>query len=615
MGHATAMHAYVGAGALHMQQPYLVYPAYAGTAHPTPHFGGQHTPPSLAHRIGEGYAALSSAPSPWQGAHNGGSTKWIIDSGASSHMTPHNELFSDIRPDSTSVMTADGKRLRAQGRGNVTLVITNPKWDEITLYDVLHVPGLECNLVSVHQLNKDHLKVEFTLKLEARVTDPFNKDFVIIGSWSAASQAYLLPTVGCLENANVSAFAASCSDVRSAASEAGELAPPPSNAQVFRLWSLWHPRLGHLGNAALPLLAQNSVGLPALLYKRNASRQLLCETCSLTKIKKSPFPTSTTKTHRALELVHADLTGRIIAKSLGGAEYIAVLVDDFTRMMWVLPLVRKSDFVEKFIEWRNEVVPYKGQLACLRTDGGGEFNNAALHAALGGARHERSCAYTAQQNGVAERYVGILKSVMRPILHGRQLPLEFWAEAAMTATYIRNRCPSSANGGKTPFELWHGTPPNLSDLRVFGCLAFAMLSDKQREHSLAFRSRPGVFIGYDMGQKGYRIYFPDTRVVVVTRNVEFHEEKGYDFSYFSPQDSSEGPPLAVDLTVNPAPRPPGLRPRLVVIGPRPPAPPADSIVELEELAPGAAPASAAAPAPAPAPVAAPAPAPPLSPAP
>ncbi|CAD6886157.1 unnamed protein product [Tilletia caries] len=497
------MHAYVGAGALHMQQPYLVYPAYAGTAHPTPHFGGQHTPPSLAHRIGEGYAALSSAPSPWQGAHNGGSTKWIIDSGASSHMTPHNELFSDIRPDSTSVMTADGKRLRAQGRGNVTLVITNPKWDEITLYDVLHVPGLECNLVSVHQLNKDHLKVEFTLKLEARVTDPFNKDFVIIGSWSAASQAYLLPTVGCLENANVSAFAASCSDVRSAASEAGELAPPPSNAQVFRLWSLWHPRLGHLGNAALPLLAQNSVGLPALLYKRNASRQLLCETCSLTKIKKSPFPTSTTKTHRALELVHADLTGRIIAKSLGGAEYIAVLFDDFTRMMWVLPLVRKSDFVEKFIEWRNEVVPYKGQLACLRTDGGGEFNNAALHAALGGARHERSCAYTAQQNGVAERYVGILKSVMRPILHGRQLPLEFWAEAAMTATYIRNRCPSSANGGKTPFELWHGTPPNLSDLRVFGCLAFAMLSDKQREHSLAFRSRPGVFIAHKIPPKDH----------------------------------------------------------------------------------------------------------------
>ncbi|CAD7062973.1 unnamed protein product, partial [Tilletia caries] len=60
MGHATAMHAYVGAGALHMQQPYLVYPAYADTAHPTPHFGGQHTPPSLAHRIGE--VPANSAP-------------------------------------------------------------------------------------------------------------------------------------------------------------------------------------------------------------------------------------------------------------------------------------------------------------------------------------------------------------------------------------------------------------------------------------------------------------------------------------------------------------------------------------------------------------------------
>ncbi|KAE8239254.1 hypothetical protein A4X06_0g8415, partial [Tilletia controversa] len=131
----------------------------------------------------------------------------------------------------------------------------------------------------------------------------------------------------------------------------------------------------------------------------------------------------------------------------------------------------------KFIAWRDEVVPFKGPIGCLRTDGGGEFNNAAIKAALLGARHERSCAYTSQQNGVAERYVGLIKNVMRPLLHGRNMPLEYWAEAASTAAYIRNRCPSSALDGKTPYELWHGTQPQLGDLRVFGCLAFAMLSD------------------------------------------------------------------------------------------------------------------------------------------
>ncbi|CAD6909396.1 unnamed protein product [Tilletia controversa] len=405
-----------------------------------------------------------------------------------------------------------------------TPITTNPTWNELILHDVLHVPELDCNLVSVVKLNQDYLRVEFTEQLEALITDPFQRDFTISATWSWQSQAYLLPVVGSVESAYVSAFVLR-DDERSASSGASELATPTPSDQVFRLWVLWHPRLGHLGNSSSPILAQHSVVLPASLIKRSATGAFQCKICSLTNIKRLPFSASTTKSTRPLELVHADLTGRVICKSLGGAEYLAILVDDYTRMLWVLPLVQKSDFILRFIEWRDQVVPYKGPVACLRTDGGGEFNNAALRAALAGARHERSCAYTSQQNGVAERYVGIVKSVMRPLLHGRHLPLEYWAEAAATAAYVRNRCPSTANDGKTPFELWHGTKPNLADLRVFGCLAFPMLSTKAREHSLAVRSRPGVFIGYDTLQKGYRIHFPDTKELVVTRNVDFHEDK------------------------------------------------------------------------------------------
>ncbi|KAE8237726.1 hypothetical protein A4X06_0g9134, partial [Tilletia controversa] len=490
-------------------------------------------------------------------------------------------------------------------------ITTNPTWNELILHDVLHVPELDCNLVSVVKLNQDYLRVEFTEQLEALITDPFQRDFTISATWSWQSQAYLLPVVGSVESAYVSAFVLR-DDERSASSGASELATPTPSDQVFRLWVLWHPRLGHLGNSSLPILAQNSVGLPASLIKRSATGAFQCEICSLTNIKRLPFSASTTKSTRPLELVHADLTGRVICKSLGGAEYLAILVDDYTRMLWVLPLVQKSDFVLRFIEWRDQVVPYKGPVACLRTDGGGEFNNAALRAALAGARHERSCAYTSQQNGVAERYVGIVKSVMRPLLHGRHLPLEYWAEAAATAAYVRNRCPSTANDGKTPFELWHGTKPNLADLRVFGCLAFPMLSTKAREHSLAVRSRPGVFIGYDTLQKGYRIHFPDTKELVVTRNVDFHEDKGYDFSSLVVAESE--PPLPPEVVVSSAPRPPGLRPRLVVIGPRQPDPAPSASVDVELPAAAAAPPPAAppplppvsAPAPGPAPAAAPA---------
>ncbi|CAD6924389.1 unnamed protein product [Tilletia caries] len=485
-------------------------------------------------------------------------------------MTPNASCFAAIEPSTTAVVLADGKRILARGRGTVVLHTVGQDGNvpgELVLFDVLLIPELRYNLISVFKLNQDHLRVHFDEHFEATITDPFQRSFKVCAIWSWQSQAYVITV---MTGTDVSAFFVLDDDEeRSGAPDNEELAPPLAGDRLDRfvtMWRLWHERLGHAGSSTLPVLAQNSVGLPEPLWLRRADQSTICrcETCSLTNIKRTPFPTSTTKTTRALELVHGDLTGRVIVKSLGGAEYLAVLVDDYTRMVWVIPLARKSDFVAKFIAWRDEVVPFKGPIGCLRTDGGGEFNNAAIKAALLGARHEKSCAYTSQQNGVAERYVGLIKNVMRPLLHGRNIPLEYWAEAASTAAYIRNRCPSSALDGKTPYELWHGTQPQLGNLRVFGCLAFAMLSDRERAHSLAARGRVGVFIGYDNYHKGYRIHFPDTGEVKVTKFVDFHEHKGYDFSTLdSPSSHADQPP---------APHSAARRPRIVVIGPRPPAP-------------------------------------------
>ncbi|KAE8184630.1 hypothetical protein CF336_g7723, partial [Tilletia laevis] len=507
---------------------------------------------------------------------------------------------------STSVITADGGRLRATGKGVVFLPIDDDQARLLPLSEVLLVPGLDFNLVSVYQLNQEQLRVEFTEELEAEITDPFYHGWKVTARWSKESQAYLVPVVRDKEHAftaSMMEYDDESDDGSDEASDDEEVATPVSDNERLRLGEMWHERLGHIGKSMLPTLAKNSVGLPELFAKRKNCGVSSCETCSLTNIKRSPFPDSTTKTTRPLELVHADLTGRIITKSLGGAEYLAVLVDDHTRMVWVLPLARKSDFADKFIEWRDEVVPHKGPIGTLRTDGGGEFNNWAIKAALSGARHEKSCAYTAQQNGVAERHVGIIKTIMRPLLHARNLPLVYWAEAASTAAYLRNHRPSRPLGGKTPFELWYGTPPRIDHLRIFGCLAFVMLPDKAREHSLSARARVGVFIGYDKYSKGYRVHFPDTGALAISRNVDFHEDKGYNFNTLVPEPTTITTP---DVVVQSASRPPGTRPRLVVIGPRPPpAPPSPKIVEIELSGPAA---PAPAPGPAPAPAAVPLPA-------
>jgi hypothetical protein len=52
----------------------------------------------------------------------------------------------------------------------------------------------------------------------------------------------------------------------------------------------------------------------------------------------------------------------------------------------------------------------------------------------------------------------------------KKMPAEFWSEAVTTAMFILNRMPTKAVKGKTPFEVWRGRKPNVSFIRMFGCI-------------------------------------------------------------------------------------------------------------------------------------------------
>jgi len=57
------------------------------------------------------------------------------------------------------------------------------------------------------------------------------------------------------------------------------------------------------------------------------------------------------------------------------------------------------------------------------------------------------------------------------MLKAKELPGVFWGEAVTTAVYLLNRSTSKSVGGKTPYELWTGSPPGVHHLRTFGCIA------------------------------------------------------------------------------------------------------------------------------------------------
>ncbi|KAG8492061.1 hypothetical protein CXB51_015688 [Gossypium anomalum] len=108
---------------------------------------------------------------------------------------------------------------------------------------------------------------------------------------------------------------------------------------------------------------------------------------------------------------------------------------------------------------------------------------------------------------------------VRCMLSNANLPKSFWAEAASTACFLINRSPSVAIEKKTPQEVLSGNPANYSDLKIFGCPAYAHVNNGKLEP----RSIKCVFLGYKAGVKGYKLWYPENRKVVISRDVVFDE--------------------------------------------------------------------------------------------
>ena len=94
--------------------------------------------------------------------------------------------------------------------------------------------------------------------------------------------------------------------------------------------------------------------------------------------------------------------------------------------------------------------------------------------------------YTLQQNGVVERKNRSLMEMAQHMVKIQQLPHVFWLEAVMCAAYILNRCPDKSLQSITPYEAWHGKKPSIGHLRVFGCLAYALVptSSHDNQHQI-----------------------------------------------------------------------------------------------------------------------------------
>ena len=421
----------------------------------------------------------------------GHSSTWLLDSGCSHHMTSNREWFFDFKEKEGGVVyTADETTLATNGVGSIRL--RNQDGSIRILTDVRYVPELKKNLISVGVLESMGYKVS-----------AYNGVMKIISG-------ALVLVKGIRKNNNLYYYQGNA--------VVGVAAVASSDDRELKVTRLWHMRLGHAGEKSLNLLMNQG-----LLKGASVCKLDFCEHCVKGKQTRVKFGTAIHDTKGILDYVHSDVWGPSKTTSLGGKNYFVTFVDDFSRRVWVYTMKAKSEVLGIFIKWKKMVeTQTERKIKRLRTDNGGEYTSDPFMEVCeneGIVRHF-TVRDTPQQNGVAERMNRTLVEKVRCMLSNAELGRQFWAEALAYANHLVNRLPSTAIGGKTPLEKWSGKPATDYDsLHVFGSTAYYHV----KESKLDPRAKKALFMGITTGIKGYRLWCPETKKIVFSRDVTFDE--------------------------------------------------------------------------------------------
>jgi len=188
-------------------------------------------------------------------------------------------------------------------------------------------------------------------------------------------------------------------------------------------------------------------------------------------------------------------------------------------------LKKKADVFNVFKQFKATVEKITGKsIKCLRTDNGGEFTFLEFEQYCkdeGIVRHE-IFVYTPQRNGIVECMNQTLMERARSMINIANLQNELWVEAISTTCYLVNRSPSVATNCKILEEVWSGQSCDYSHLRIFGCDSYALIP-KNQHSKLDPKLKCYVFVRYDYAVKGYRLWDPTSRKIVISRDVKFDE--------------------------------------------------------------------------------------------
>ena len=417
-------------------------------------------------------------------------TSWVVDSGASFHVTSRREFFSSYASGDFGVL-----KMGNDGISNVvgigTICLETSTGMKLILKEVRHAPDIRLNLISTGKLDDDGYCNVFN-EGQWKLT----KGSLIVARGKKSCNLYLL-------QASISSNFV-------------------NSIKGLNVCDLWHKRLSHISERGLDCLRKKN-----LLSGLKDAKIDMCEHCLAGKQTRVSFKHHhSSRKNDLLELVHSDVCGPLKVRSIGGALYFVTFIDDYSRKLWVRLLKTKDQVFNAFREFHVYVERETGKkLKCIRSDNGGEYcGSFDAYCKMHGIKHQKTPPKTPQLNGLAERMNRTLMERVRSLLSDAKLPKSFWGEALNTVAHVINLTPTIALEGDVPDKVWYGRDVSYDHLRVFGCKCFVHVPKNERS-KLDTKSKPCIFVGYGHDEFGYRCYDPIAKKLVRSRDVIFVEDQ------------------------------------------------------------------------------------------
>nr|GEX15594.1 hypothetical protein [Tanacetum cinerariifolium] len=261
-------------------------------------------------------------------------------------------------------------------------------------------------------------------------------------------------------------------------------------------------------------------GLPSKLFENDQT----CIACQNGKQHRASCKSKTKNSiSLPLHLLHMDLFGLTVEKSLMKKMYCLVIIDDYSRFTWIFFLATKdetSGILKSFITRIKNLVDHKVKV--IRCDNGIEFKNEEMNqfCEMKGILRQFSVTRTPQHNRVTERRNRTKIEAARTMLSDSKLPTTFWAESVNTACYVQNRVLVVKPHNKTPYELFHDKTPALSFMRPFGCHV-TILNTIDQLGKFDGNADEGFFVGYSLNSKAFRVFNSRTKIVEENLHIRF----------------------------------------------------------------------------------------------